>query len=173
MRASIAGRCRPVVPPLSGPHGALKPTDFACKGLSVGRANHPPLQSDEQKPGLAAHAIYVSCSACCASAGGPRAGIAVAGARDRTWPRILAISGGSSAQARTRVRFGRRPRSARVKPWRVQAMTCRDALMPRAQDAQERPPAACRRNSGSSRYRQGELMRSIKRGCPGAWRTRA
>jgi hypothetical protein len=151
MRASIAGRFRPVLPPLSGPHGVLKPTDFACEGLIVGPANHPPRQSDEQNPRLTAHAIYVSCSACCASAGGPRTWIAVAGARDRTWPRILAISGGSS----------------------IQAMTCRDALMPRAQDAQERPPAACRRNSGSSRYRQGELMRSIKRGCPGAWRTRA
>jgi hypothetical protein len=112
MGASIAGRFRPVVPSLSGPHGALKSTDFACEGLIVGPANHPPRQSDEQNPRLAAHAIYVSCSACCASAEGPRAWIAVAGARDRTWPRILAISGGSSAQARTRVRFGRRPRSA-------------------------------------------------------------
>jgi hypothetical protein len=55
--------------------------------------------------------------------GGARTSMLVASSRARTCPKIFAINCGSSAQARTRVRFGRRPRSARVRPWRVQAMT--------------------------------------------------
>ena len=55
--------------------------------------------------------------------GGARTSMLVASSRARTCPKIFAINCGSSAQARTRVRFGRRPRSAGVKPWRVQAIT--------------------------------------------------